>query len=430
MTGGIQLANALSTSLRLVPPRRLLVRGVNWLGDAVMTMPALCRLREAFPEAHITLLTFPKLADIYRMLPAIDSVMTLNRDESPFKVAARLRAENFDTGLILPNSVRTALPFWLAGIPRRVGYGGRGRTLLLTQPVQRGQGIVRIQKRPLAEIGRLTGLSVSNNATPVLKLPLPRLRVSSRISSRIFSLATADLHPTPDLHHLHAYLQLVSALGAESTLTAPQMVVPEVLCEALRERLQIPASPDRPLFGLNPGAEYGLAKRWPEERFIETAIELHRRFHCRWLVLGGPADRELSTRIADGIEKGIGTGTNGTGIEKNQNMVSGTQSVWNVAGQTSLTELCAALRLCDLVLTNDTGPMHVAAAVGTRVVVPFGSTSAALTGPGMPADPRHRLLQSNAVCAPCFHRVCPIDFRCMEGISVAHVVSAVSEIYA
>lgn len=208
------------------------------------------------------------------------------------------------------------------------------------------------------------------------------------------------------------------------------MVVPEAMCEALRERFQIPASsPDRPLFGLNPGAEYGLAKRWPEERFIETAIELHRRFHCRWLVLGGPADKELSTRIAAGIENGIYAGIK-VGIMDRGKPDSATPVVWNVAGQTSLTELCAALRLCALVLTNDTGPMHVAAAVGTRVVVPFGSTSAALTGPGMPADPRHRLLQSNAVCAPCFHRVCPIDFRCMEGISVAHVVSAVSEIYA
>lgn len=176
-----------------------------------------------------------------------------------------------------------------------------------------------------------------------------------------------------------------------------------------------------PLFGLNPGAEYGLAKRWPEERFIETAIALHRRFGCRWLVLGGPADKELAGRIANGIAAAIDPDPDKSGTSH--------RKVWNLAGQTSLPELCAALSLCDLVLTNDTGPMHVAAAVGTRVVVPFGSTSSTLTGPGLPHDPRHRLLQSDVVCAPCFQRVCPIDFRCMLGITVDRMVAAASDLY-
>jgi len=99
--------------------------------------------------------------------------------------------------------------------------------------------------------------------------------------------------------------------------------------------------------------------------------------------------------------------------------------VLNLAGKTTLQELCSLLKLCDAFLTNDTGPMHVAAAVGTPVVVPFGSTSPELTGPGLPGDPRHRLLKSEAACAPCFRRTCPIDFRCMTGITVESVVEAV-----
>jgi heptosyltransferase-2 len=91
---------------------------------------------------------------------------------------------------------------------------------------------------------------------------------------------------------------------------------------------------------------------------------------------------------------------------------------------TSLEELCAALKLCRLLLTNDSGPMHVAAALGTPVVVPFGSTSPELTGPGLPGDGRHQLLRANAPCSPCFLRECPIDFRCMNGISVEQVVEA------
>jgi heptosyltransferase-2 len=97
----------------------------------------------------------------------------------------------------------------------------------------------------------------------------------------------------------------------------------------------------------------------------------------------------------------------------------------NVAGQTSLRELCALLKLSKVLLTNDSGPMHVAAALGTPVVVPFGSTSPDLTGPGLPGSNLHRILTANAACAPCFQRTCPIDFRCMTGISVEQVTEAV-----
>ena len=100
-------------------------------------------------------------------------------------------------------------------------------------------------------------------------------------------------------------------------------------------------------------------------------------------------------------------------------------AIFNLAGKTSLRELMALLKSCRVLLTNDTGPMHVAAALGTPVVVPFGSTSPELTGPGLPGDPRHRLLKSAAPCSPCFLRECPIDFRCLTGISVASVVDAV-----
>jgi heptosyltransferase-2 len=101
--------------------------------------------------------------------------------------------------------------------------------------------------------------------------------------------------------------------------------------------------------------------------------------------------------------------------------------VLNLAGKTSLRHLMALLKLCRVVLTNDSGPMHVAAALGTPVVVPFGSTSPELTGPGLPGDPRHHLLQSAAPCSPCFRRICPIDFRCMTGIPTDRVAEAVAQ---
>ena len=162
----------------------------------------------------------------------------------------------------------------------------------------------------------------------------------------------------------------------------------------------------QPVFGLNPGAEYGPAKRWPVERFIAAAREIQKRTNCLWLIFGGKGD----VAIANQIES------------ETQNSKLQTQ---NLAGKTTLRELMALLKLCRVLLTNDSGPMHVAAALGTPVVVPFGSTSPELTGPGLPGDPRHRLLKSDAPCSPCFLRECPIDFRCMNGISVERVVEAV-----
>jgi len=102
-------------------PRRILVRGVNWLGDAVMTTPALLRLREHFPNAHIVLLTPEKLKELWRHHPAIDEIVSFASGENLFSVSAKLRSGNFDAALVLPNSPRSALEVRLAGIPRRIG---------------------------------------------------------------------------------------------------------------------------------------------------------------------------------------------------------------------------------------------------------------------------------------------------------------------
>jgi heptosyltransferase-2 len=158
------------------------------------------------------------------------------------------------------------------------------------------------------------------------------------------------------------------------------------------------------LLGLCPGAEYGPAKRWPVENFAQAVIEVTRRLpNCAWLLLGSDADRVSCERIAQ----------------------QAPDAVLNLVGKTSLRELLALLKLCRVLLSNDTGPMHAAAALGTPVVVPFGSTSSVLTGPGLPGDPRHRLIQSDVPCSPCFLRECPIDFRCMKSITVAQVADAV-----
>jgi heptosyltransferase-2 len=150
------------------------------------------------------------------------------------------------------------------------------------------------------------------------------------------------------------------------------------------------------------------------DRFISAAAEIQRRLNCRWIILGGPNEKEMGGQIAAGIEK-----------RQSPTPENKQSSVVNLAGKTSLRDLCSVLKLCRVLLTNDSGPMHLAAAVGTRVVVPFGSTSPELTGPGNPGETRHAVLSARVPCSPCFLRVCPIDMRCMTGISETRVAEAV-----
>ena len=365
------------------PPRRILVRGVNWLGDAVMTTPALLRLREKFSTAHIALLVPEKLRDLWLHHPAVNEVITFAKGEGLFSLRRKLwaRPEHFDLALVLPNSPRSALDVFFAGIPQRVGYSRPWRNFFLTRIVPARREAVKMHKRTDAEIQALLA------ATP--------------------SPATAPFKPAPSAHQTHEYLHLVAALGASPEPLAPLLAVTPDEIAAAQAKFGI-ASSGSLILGLNPGAEYGPAKRWPAEKFIAAAQAIQQRTACRWIVFGGPADRELAGRIAAGIGS-----------------AEGALPPVNVAGQTSLRELMALLKCCRVLLTNDTGPMHVSAALGTPVVVPFGSTSPELTGPGLPGDPRHRLIKTQVPCAPCFRRECPVDFRCLNGLAVDTVVAAV-----
>ena len=367
-------------------PRRILVRGVNWLGDAVMTTPALRRLREKFPAAHLALLCPEKLADLWRHHPAVDETISFAPGESVFAIGKRLRAGKFDLALVLPNSPRSALEVFLAGIPRRAGYARPWRNFFLTQAVAARADAVKMRKRTDAEIRRLVAADGSQR-------PISNGGVLS-------NAATA--------HQTYEYLHLAAALGANPEPLAPQLFVASAEIEAVKIKFGL----DRilqPVFGLNPGAEYGPAKRWPAEKFIAAAREIQSRTHCVWLLFGGKSDAAITDQIVSLLP-------------------TSSSQLLNLAGRTSLRELMALLKTCRVLLTNDTGPMHVAAALGTPVVVPFGSTSPELTGPGLPGDPRHRLLKSDAPCSPCFLRECPIDFRCLNGIAVDRVVEAVLQV--
>jgi len=373
----------------------MLVRGTNWLGDAVLTTPALQRLREKFPEAHIALLTPEKLAALWKNHPAIDEIISFKAGENVFSVGQKLRAGDFDLALVLPNSQRSAIEAWLAGIPQRIGYARPWRDFFLTQIITERPGAVRMRKLSVAEIKRRTGVS------PVSKI----------ITGNIETGEMPVLQPTA--HQIHEYLHLAAALGANPEPVAPRLEVGANEVPGLDWSLPPQGRRAEYVIGLNPGAEYGPAKRWPVEKFAAAANELYRRMSCEFLIFGGKGDIPLANELCELLPV----------PKANGHLVS-------LAGITDLRDLMAGLKICSVLLTNDTGPMHVAAALGTPVVVPFGSTSPELTGPGLPGDPRHRLLKSDAPCSPCFRRECPIDFRCMNGISVETVLEAVLAVLA
>ena len=369
-----------SAATKGIPPQRILVRGVNWLGDAVMTTPALQRLRERFPDAEITLLTPEKLKDLWPGHPAVDRVLTFGAKAGVLSIARRLRAERFDLALLFPNSPRSGFEAWLAAVPRRVGGAWPWRDWLLTDVVPPAPGVVKMRKRTVAEIRRLVAAKA-----PSSKFQAPSLE---------------------EAHQLHHYLRLVAHLGGNAELLSPKLGLGAGEIAHARQKFDL--TEDRLWIGLNAGAEYGPAKRWPKENFIAAARELHARLNCGVVLFGGKGDVPLAEEISHALES--------LRVPRSALRV--------LAGTTSLRELVAALACCRALLTNDTGPMHVAAALGVPVVVPFGSTSPELTGPGLPGDPRHHLLQSEATCAPCFLRECPIDFRCMKGIAIERVVAA------
>jgi heptosyltransferase-2 len=372
-----------------------------------MTTPALLRLRERFPRAHLALLTAEKLAPLWSRHPALDAVLVRQATESNWAVARRLRTENFDTAVVLPNSIRAALEMWLAGIPRRIGYGRRWRNLFLTESVPPRAGRVAMRKRGEREIRRLIDHAIDRAE-------------SSRTPDGAATPTRIATGVPPPSHQVYEYLHLAAALGANPSPLAPHLEIGDAESKSAEEKFDLAQilHDGRAILGLNPGAEYGPAKRWPLERFITAAKEIQSRTGCAWLLFGRAQEYSMCAAIEKGLSDQVAaTGTRGS-----------LGAVRNLAGETSLRELMALLKLCRVLLTNDSGPMHLAAALGRPVVVPFGSTSPELTGPLSAGAMAHQVLRRHVPCAPCFRRVCPIDLRCLKGIAAERAVAAVLEI--
>ncbi|MCD6338116.1 MAG: hypothetical protein J7M29_01880, partial [Verrucomicrobia bacterium] len=254
---------------------RILVRSPNWLGDAVMSFPAVEALQRAFPRARIDALAPQNLAVLWEQHPAVASVVRLDPKASPRKTGQALRSRGYDLGILFPNSFRSALELWWARAPMRVGYAGQWRRTLLTHPVERGPDW--FPTRPLSE---------KQAAELVQNAKSPNRRAK----------------PPSGAHHVFQYLRLAAALGADVKPAPPRLTLSEGQVRAALRKLNLPLEPEPPWVALHPGAAYGEAKQWFPDRFLETAALVHKQRPCRWLIIGGEEERSLtrwlSTKLA------------------------------------------------------------------------------------------------------------------------------------
>jgi heptosyltransferase-2 len=327
---------------------KVVVRGTNWVGDAVMQIPALRELRRALPDAHITLATRAWSQGIFEDADFIDEILPFEKDDSVFKQAKAWREKKFDLAILFTNSFESALVAKLGRAKSRIGYSNEGRSFLLTQSI-----------------------------------PVPDWKGTR--------------------HEVFYYLNLVSelekSLSGESRVfsNSPrfELQVSEKRKEAARVFLQgnnVDLKKKTVAFCV--GSTNSRAKRWQTESYAKLNDKLQNESNVNVVLIGSKEELEVSEEVYANAEvKPI-----------------------LLTGKTSLAELTAVLSLCDLLVSNDTGPAHIAAALEIKTLVIFGPTNPLTTHPV-----NAEIVRREVECSPCMLRDCPIDHRCMTRISADDV---------
>ncbi len=336
------------------PIKKVLIRGVNWIGDTVITLPTIQGIRNLFPSAHLAVTLKPGLAALFRHCNFVDELIFYPEEKgcdlikSEVKLVDVLREKQFDLAVILPRSVRSALVPFLARIPCRLGYTNLQRWYLLSH----------------------------------------RLKETDEVIS---------------CHQVDYYYGLVRFLGGGDRRVLPSLTLSkeeEDWVDSFLEGQEVNDS--HILIGINPGSTYGAAKCWPPQRYIELSKRLGRKVQTTLVLTGGRDNAALvdlvAQRVATPVVKAVGL---------------------------DLLNLAALLKRCRLVISNDTGPMHIAAAVGTPVVALFGPTNIFTTAP---LGSGNYIIRKDIYCSPCLKRTCPNDHRCMELITVDEVEQIVMDL--
>jgi heptosyltransferase-2 len=325
---------------------KILIRATNWVGDAIMALPALRAVRSRFADAEITILARPYVAFIYKDQQVCDNMMFVDDKRD---MAGEIRAQKFDVAVLLQNAFEAAWFAWRAAIPERIGYARDGRSLLLTKA-----------------------------------LPVPK---PGEIPA----------------HEQYYYLELLRRAGWLDSLPSESFIkldVPEGNRQSAAEFLRFNGvKPDSLRVAIGAGASYGSAKCWPPDRFAELANRLQAQSGTDIILFGTLAEAPVSSAIAAGMHR----------------------APIDLTGKTAINDLPALLSQCHLFIGNDSGAMHVAAAVGLPVVAVFGPTDPYGTAP---VTPRCSIVQEKPYCSPCFLRRCPTDHRCMTRVTPDAVEAA------
>lgn len=226
-------------------------------------------------------------------------------------------------------------------------------------------------------------------------------RIGYSAHFRRFLLTDPLQFPQEKEHLVDSFKKLLKPLGIPLSQTKPRLFVTDSEVEASKQILYRGGYvKGKKLIGINPGAAYGSAKCWPPERFRALAMRLLLETDAYIVFFGDVSTAKLVKEIVQGLP----------------------EKVIDLAGLTGLRELACLIKDCDVLVTNDSGPMHIGAAMGTPLVALFGSTDHTITGP---YGQNESVIYKQVKCSPCFKRVCPIDFRCMKQIGVDEVVERV-----
>ncbi len=333
----------------------ILIRATNWIGDAILALPALRAVRKKFADARIAIVARPYVADLYRDQGICDELIAYDpkgghRGWIGRELLAReLRARKFDVALLLQNAFDAAWLAWRASVPERIGYARDGRSLLLTKAIK------------------------------------------------------APKHGEIPPHEKFYYLELVRRAGWIAELQDDAHIalyVPDAARHrAAQTLLEAGARANAPRVAVGAGASYGSAKCWPPERFAKALNDFLSRRDADVILFGTTAEAAVSCAIASELGR----------------------APIDLVGKTSIAELPGLLSQCHLFLGNDSGAMHVAAAVGLPVVAVFGPTDPSGTAP---VTARATIVQQKPYCSPCFLRRCPTDHRCMKAVTPAMVEAA------
>ncbi len=332
------------------PPKNIIVRVPNWLGDVVMATPILQDLRNHFKDAKITVMAQANVAALLKNDPNIDEIFSFKRPNGwvhrshHTQIIDSLRHGSYDLGILLTNSFSSAWWFWRGDVKNRIGFRGNLRNLLLNRSV-----------------------------------PFP-----THVETQ---------------HQIITYKMLLKTLGIPVSSTQPKLYVSEeenAHAKQLITELGVDLK-KQTVIGINPGAAYGSAKCWLPERYQAVTNRLLQNPQVFIIYFGDAAGTPLVNAICKELP---------------------VNRVANLAGKTSIPSLIALINSCSVFLTNDSGPMHIAAALRVPLLALFGSTSDVKTGPSYGIS---NVIHKHVKCSPCYKRVCPIDFRCMTRITVDEV---------